>query len=228
MPDKLGMRCPGRPTIRPALRHDQIDHAFEVGAPVDAWWSDGWWEGVVTGIGNSGDESLPVYIPSENILLSINRKNLRVSRDWMGDHWVDIKLNHDVLSAISSVIRLDAKLSPASISAKDPESDDYPMSCHEVPPTTKLDIVEEEKLDFDNLAPDDELSRGMEIDNNHTHVNNSPEKDEAENGHHISDNVEDYDDDNDDVGYGDDNKGKLEEFEPTGKKCESEFLEVVA
>ncbi|CAL5390286.1 unnamed protein product [Camellia sinensis] len=228
MPDKLGMRCPGRPTIRPALRHDQIDHAFEVGAPVDAWWSDGWWEGVVTGIGNSGDGSLPVYIPSENILLNINRKNLRVSRDWMGDHWVDIKLNHDVLSAISSVIRLDAKLSPASISAKEPESDDFPMSCHEVPLTTKLDIVEEEKLDLDNLAPDDELSRGMEIDNNHTHVNNSPEKDEAENGHHISDNVEDYDDDNDDVGYGDDNKGKLEEFEPTGKKCESEFLEVVA
>ncbi|CAL5401510.1 unnamed protein product [Camellia sinensis] len=65
IPDKLGMRCPGRPTIRPALRHDQIDHAFEVGAPVDAWWSDGWWEGVVTGIGNSGDEGLPVYIPSD-------------------------------------------------------------------------------------------------------------------------------------------------------------------
>lgn len=57
MPDKLGIRCPGRPTIRPAVLHDQIDPSFEVGAFVDAWWSDGWWEGVVTGIGNSGDES---------------------------------------------------------------------------------------------------------------------------------------------------------------------------
>ncbi|GMP62544.1 hypothetical protein CsSME_00024611 [Camellia sinensis var. sinensis] len=65
IPDKLGMRCPGRPTIRPALRHDQIDHAFEVRASMDAWWSDGWWEGVVTEIGNFGDESLPVYIPSD-------------------------------------------------------------------------------------------------------------------------------------------------------------------
>ena len=59
------MRCPSRPTIRPALHHNQIDHEFEVGFPVDAWWSDGWWEGVVTGTGSNDDESLQVYIPSK-------------------------------------------------------------------------------------------------------------------------------------------------------------------
>lgn len=63
MPDKLGMRCPSRQTIRPSLSHDQIDLSLEVGAPVDTWWSDGWWEGVVTGIVDSGDESLQVYVP---------------------------------------------------------------------------------------------------------------------------------------------------------------------
>ena len=64
MPDKLGMRCSGRQTIRPALPRDQVDLAFEIGAPVDAWWSDGWWEGVVTGNVNFSDENLQVYIPS--------------------------------------------------------------------------------------------------------------------------------------------------------------------
>jgi hypothetical protein len=30
---------------------------------VDAWWSDGWWEGVVTKIDNNGGDVLQVYFP---------------------------------------------------------------------------------------------------------------------------------------------------------------------
>ena len=38
MPDKLGMRHPGRPTIRLAPPpQEQSDLALEVGTPVDAW-----------------------------------------------------------------------------------------------------------------------------------------------------------------------------------------------
>lgn len=63
MPDKLGMRCSGRPTIRPAVARTETETiAFEVGSPVDAWWSDGWWEGVVVGI---GDSDVQVYVPSK-------------------------------------------------------------------------------------------------------------------------------------------------------------------
>ncbi|PHT30931.1 hypothetical protein CQW23_27268 [Capsicum baccatum] len=39
--DKLGMRCTGRLTIRPRPPEDFSDCSFEVGAAVDAWWSDG-------------------------------------------------------------------------------------------------------------------------------------------------------------------------------------------
>lgn len=64
MPDKLGMRHSGRPTIRLVpTNEEQGELAVEIGTAVDAWWSDGWWEGVVCGIDNSGDDSVQVYFP---------------------------------------------------------------------------------------------------------------------------------------------------------------------
>lgn len=62
MPDKLGMRCSGRLTVRPAPPSSQTTLALNAGAAVDAWWSDGWWEGVITGVNSSGD-NLQVYFP---------------------------------------------------------------------------------------------------------------------------------------------------------------------
>ncbi|XVF75190.1 hypothetical protein PTKIN_Ptkin13bG0167500 [Pterospermum kingtungense] len=63
-PDKLGMRCPGRLTIRPCPPKDiTTDCIFEIGAPIDVWWSDGWWEGVTTGVGICADDDLQVYLP---------------------------------------------------------------------------------------------------------------------------------------------------------------------
>lgn len=67
MPDKLGIRCSGRPTTRPARMENETNIAFEIGSPVDGWWSDGWWEGVVTGIGGSGDGDLQVFISGKFI-----------------------------------------------------------------------------------------------------------------------------------------------------------------
>ena len=44
MHEKLGIRHSGRRIIQPAPDKEQTDLALEVGAVVDAWWSDGWWE----------------------------------------------------------------------------------------------------------------------------------------------------------------------------------------
>ncbi|MFS7940822.1 putative BAH domain, Agenet-like domain, Agenet domain, plant type [Helianthus anomalus] len=99
-PDKLGIRCSGRPTTRPARIENETDVAFEVGSPVDGWWSDGWWEGVVTKVGESDDGDVQVYIPGENLVLELHKKNIRVSRDWVGDHWVDLETKPDILSLI--------------------------------------------------------------------------------------------------------------------------------
>lgn len=48
--------------IRPAPPKEQMDLALEVGAAIDAWWSDGWWEGIITGVGSCGD-NFQVFFP---------------------------------------------------------------------------------------------------------------------------------------------------------------------
>ncbi|KAK3218808.1 hypothetical protein Dsin_012778 [Dipteronia sinensis] len=89
-PDKLGIRCPGRLTIRPWPLSDSTSFNFGVGSPVDAWWSDGWWEGVVTGIDISGKDGVEIYLPGEDKFLTVKREDVRASKDWDGNKWVDV------------------------------------------------------------------------------------------------------------------------------------------
>ncbi|XP_049353371.1 uncharacterized protein LOC125817908 [Solanum verrucosum] len=100
--EKLGMRCTGRLTVRPRPLEDSSDYSFEIGAAVDAWWSDGWWEGVVAEINVCGSGHHQVYFPGENMLLEIQRKNLRTSSDWINDKWVEVKGKKDIKSFVSS------------------------------------------------------------------------------------------------------------------------------
>ena len=62
-PDELGMRCSGRLTVRPRPPKDSTALNVEIGTPVDAWWSDGWWEGVVIGVKVSEDDTIQIYFP---------------------------------------------------------------------------------------------------------------------------------------------------------------------
>lgn len=64
-PDKLGMRCSGRLTIRPRPPEFTKSHTFEIGAAVDAWCGDGWWESVITAVDVSGGGTLQVYSPGK-------------------------------------------------------------------------------------------------------------------------------------------------------------------
>ncbi|XP_010939253.1 uncharacterized protein [Elaeis guineensis] len=132
-PDKLGMRCSGRLTIRPCPLCDCLLNtvAFLNGTPVDAWWNDGWWEGVVVGTDSCEDDRLQVYFPGEDVFLICQRKNLRISKDWVGNQWVNIQAKPDILSAISSVSR-GAKLTACSIFTKGAESGGSAMSDQEL------------------------------------------------------------------------------------------------
>lgn len=105
-PDKLQMRCLGRLTIRPfpppEIRFCCCGACFSIGAAVDAWWCDAWWEGVVVSSnkfpGNNADNCLRVYFPGENMFQNVEKKNLRSSKDWVGNKWVQIKPKPDIIS----------------------------------------------------------------------------------------------------------------------------------
>ncbi|CAK7324525.1 unnamed protein product [Dovyalis caffra] len=147
--DKLGMRLLGRPTIRPApLLNEQTDPALEVGYAVDAWWSDGWWEGVVSKIDHNCSDVLQVYFPGENFFLDVHKKDLRISRDWVGNRWIDIQAKPDILSAVSATSSPETKASISSIINKDLVSDLGAMSCIEVPTSAKPNTIEEREPEF--------------------------------------------------------------------------------
>ncbi|KAJ0102803.1 hypothetical protein Patl1_03970 [Pistacia atlantica] len=162
MPDKLGMRCSDRPTIRPAPPNDQVDLSLDIGAAVDAWWSDGWWEAVVTGFDSSSNDNLQVYLPGESFFLNVHKKDIRISKDWVGYQWVDIEAKPDILSAISAVINPDNKISLSSTVTKDVNPDGLDVSYTDIPSSTKLNIVEEEKPKLGTLASCDNLREDMD------------------------------------------------------------------
>ncbi|KAM4092205.1 hypothetical protein ACB094_06G020500 [Castanea mollissima] len=177
MPDKLGMRHSGRLTIRPAPPKEQVDLDLEVGTAVDAWWSDGWWEGVVTGLDNSGDGTMQIFIPGESLLLNIHKKDLRKSKDWMGDQWVDIQGKPDILSTISETIGSDTKLATSSNLVQDTKSvfsvvDKQSPSLNDV--KTEVDGVE-------TIGSCDNVDDVQGNDDDDKHENDGENGDETEN-----------------------------------------------
>lgn len=62
MPDDLGVRICGRATIRPhPPPKDRLSMVFDVGAAVDAWHHDGWWEGIL--IRRESEDKFHVFFP---------------------------------------------------------------------------------------------------------------------------------------------------------------------
>lgn len=75
-------------------------------------------------------------------------KNLRASREWVGDRWVDIEPNPNILG----IIYMETKLSTSSAASKEPKSDNSPMSIHKVVSSHKLSAVEEEDHDLAGMT----------------------------------------------------------------------------
>lgn len=70
------MRVSSRLTIRPIPSSvDQTKSPLDVGVAVDAWWSDGWWEGVVIRVNNCEDDDVKIYFPgtciTRNMIISL-------------------------------------------------------------------------------------------------------------------------------------------------------------
>ncbi|KAK7359891.1 hypothetical protein VNO77_01858 [Canavalia gladiata] len=155
-PDKLGMRCSGRLTVRPCPPEHTIDHTFEIGAPVDAWWSDGWWEGVITAVNVCGVGNLQVYSPGEDKLLTVEKKNIRISRDWIDNRWVDIPGKPNICSYLSSKVSSSIRLSANSAVVEGSMSDCSAILESKPSSIAKVEVVPKVEPELSGLeAPDD-------------------------------------------------------------------------
>ncbi|XP_030552101.1 uncharacterized protein LOC115756453 isoform X1 [Rhodamnia argentea] len=105
--DEFGFRILGRSMIRPSQqsRECEVPKVVDAGTVVDAWWNDGWWEGIV--VRGESEGRLLVYFPGEKRELVFPLGDLRHSREWSENRWIHIRNRADIITAISPHLRMD-------------------------------------------------------------------------------------------------------------------------
>ncbi|XP_020244355.1 uncharacterized protein LOC109822547 isoform X1 [Asparagus officinalis] len=105
-PDKLGIRLHGRPVVRPYTSNSSKDSSnLDVGSIVDAWWHDGWWEGIV--IREEAEGKLRVYFLGERRDSTFGIGDLRPSQDWVDNKWNQLKDHHNVAKSLLADMSFD-------------------------------------------------------------------------------------------------------------------------
>jgi hypothetical protein len=163
--------------------------------------------------------------------LNIPKKDLRESKDWMGDQWVDIHGKPDILSAISATIGLDTKLSTFSNIVKDINTG-FSMSYVEVPSSTKLNTDEDEKVDLAAFASSDGLPEDVDraIDKKSPSLNDRGTEVDGVDTNYSCNNVDDVqgNDDNDKHNDGE-NGDNTQNFDNSGQNYKAlELMELAA
>lgn len=86
-------------------------------------------------------------ISGEDVFLIAQRRNLRISRDWNGSQWVDLRVKRDILLAISVASR-GIKVSACKLA----ESGSSAIAECEAPANSGPDLVEEDKQTLAGLT----------------------------------------------------------------------------
>ncbi|RAL38275.1 hypothetical protein DM860_002253 [Cuscuta australis] len=96
-PDKLGLRMHGRTILRPSpsSHKGRVSWVFNVGESVDAWWNEGWWEGIV--VHKESENRLLVNFPGEKRTEIFSHTDLRHSQEWLMDGWKHLKDRPDLV-----------------------------------------------------------------------------------------------------------------------------------
>ncbi|KAM7484543.1 hypothetical protein LguiA_000552 [Lonicera macranthoides] len=120
VPDEFGIRICGRATARPASPYSKGTVAL-VGSVVDAWWHDGWWEGIV--VRKESEDRIHVCFPGEKRESVFGVHELRSSQEWLGTGWKHLKERPELVTCILScleknpvVISCDSKPNQVAIS----------------------------------------------------------------------------------------------------------------
>ncbi|XP_073154770.1 uncharacterized protein [Henckelia pumila] len=96
-PDVLAIRISGRAIVRPTRLPDERNGScvINVGSVVDAWWHDGWWEGIV--VKNNSVNKFHVYFPGEKKEEIFSVSDLRLSQEWIDNGWKSIKDRPEII-----------------------------------------------------------------------------------------------------------------------------------
>ncbi|WVZ12179.1 hypothetical protein V8G54_016709 [Vigna mungo] len=105
VPDSLGLRMHGRTIVRPAPLSNKRELSWvgDVGSVVDAWWHDGWWEGLV--VQRDSEANYHVYFPGENVVSVFGSGNLRQAQDWVRNEWVNVRERPDLVASVLSSLK---------------------------------------------------------------------------------------------------------------------------
>ncbi|KAJ8539200.1 hypothetical protein K7X08_013452 [Anisodus acutangulus] len=101
--DASGARISGRSILRPSPMSNtcKVSWAVNIGCIVDAWWHNGWWEGIV--VETESEDKLHVCLLGEKREIIIGRGDLRHSQEWLGDEWRNLKEKPELVSALAAV-----------------------------------------------------------------------------------------------------------------------------
>lgn len=157
--------------------------------------------------------------------MKVCKKDLRISRDWLGDRWVDIKLKPNLASTIFTVNSSNTKLSVSPSITKVVDSVGVVVSRQDTPVNDKsneLNVVAEDVncVNDDNKPPSQE-EKTTEVDESEVHGCC-----ENENNNDNEDNKEGNDGNDNNTTDTDDNKD-MKVFETSGEECKAvELMEV--
>ncbi|CAA0808999.1 agenet domain-containing protein / bromo-adjacent homology (BAH) domain-containing protein [Striga hermonthica] len=162
-PDALGIRLSGRTIVRPTSPYENAVCGAIVGSVVDAWWNDGWWEGIV--VKQESEDRLHVYLPEEKQELQLALADLRPSKEWLDNSWHNIKERPELVSKLSFT----SKTPDTAIhkSAASPDKIDVPAAIPKAPSTQyKIKLINrdekkvtKERQPFRDLTKDELLAR---------------------------------------------------------------------
>lgn len=105
------------------------------------------------------DVSYPVIL-GEDMFLKLQRKNVRTSRDWVGNRWVDIKAKPDIQSYLSenaSRLKVSMSSAMAEVSGRGGSALLEPKVCT----SPRLETVVEDEQELTDLTISDDLLEKM-------------------------------------------------------------------
>lgn len=111
-----------------------------------------------------GEQCAFFVILGEDKFLTVQKKDVRTSKDWVGDKWVDVMANPDILSYISAIMNSKAKHSMCSTIGEAQHCGSSSLLEQKVITTSKLEAVKEVEAELAGSIMIDDLKNVKEVD----------------------------------------------------------------